>query len=332
MRLLLALILAICSAPQGGQRLLGGGVEKRFIDGCDAELFTICDAVLGSKALEDRSDVKVLCIGDKHRLDIYLLPIFEDQGQFYSGEGGPRLSFSVGDPSAVLDAPIVSDIFIRPTEEDSLHGLQCVGNVSGRMLVAKDPRIPLFVPVTKEDFLRSLIDAESNSKKSKPDSLLRESEIDKIYREMLRFDKEAAEAFRAEAAEAMKTAAGIQAEESNANVLGKLKKELNSMPPAVRRQPAFYGGAWAMEKFGNASGLLYGDAESEGDALVRANPALKGRRNGHPKILVILLPEMHEADRTESYVPEGYKKVYDIMERLCGEAIKKAAVLTDLQP
>lgn len=179
----------------------------------------------------------------------------------------------------------------------------------------------MFIPVTQEDFIKTLIDyweykiAEVNKEQENLQSTeeefysqeakkQREAEFMKAYNELLKYDKNAAEELKKNYEESLQYLNNGSNNETNFNVFEKeqirrLNEELQNMSAAERQRQGYYS-LEAMEKFNNVSGLLPKEYIKSGDALVRINPELV---TDNPQNIQLISIHWHMMNEEFSDVP-----------------------------
>lgn len=218
--------------------------------------------------------MNVLCLASGNTLEFYFLPYLFEKGIRFTSEGGPRLSIHVNDPLKMFGSSIAEGIFLCPRKITDFYGFPIYQNDRMEVTIISNKNLPLFIPVTQEEYLNALITKEEKNvlKSSPSDYQTTLYEMEKAYKLLLETDKQAAKDFKQQMDEFRN--------EVNTNgggyidIVAALKNELTNLSSEEKAKPAYYGGPWAIEKFNNASALVPSDSQVKGEALVKANPAL----------------------------------------------------------
>jgi len=203
---------------------------------------------------------------------------------------------------------VAENIFLRPEKADDFYGFPVYRNTDKEVTVISKNKAPLFVPVTREEYLQQLIKAESaredkqEGSGQKSDSEIILAEMEKTYKELLKADTEAAAEFKTEIQKFRADMAKDQDAGAPAGLLASLQAELAKMSPAERKQPAWYA-VGAFEKYGNLSGLVPESGRESGTALVRLAPAYAGMTNNKNAINMLILSWNVGSDNSNSDKP-----------------------------
>ena len=244
--------------------------------------------------------------GDNHAQLTFSAYVQEDG--LKTTKSGSVLTFHINDPIRVLGSPVAENIFLRPEKADDFYGFPVYRNTDKEVTVISKNKAPLFVPVTREEYLQQLIKAESaredkqEGSGQKSDSEIILAEMEKTYKELLKADTEAAAEFKTEIQKFRADMAKDQDAGAPAGLLASLQAELAKMSPAERKQPAWYA-VGAFEKYGNLSGLVPESGRESGTALVRLAPAYAGMTNNKNAIKILILSWNVGSDNSNSDKP-----------------------------
>lgn len=243
-------------------------------------------------------------------------------------KSGAILSFYINDPARVLGSPVADNIFLKPEKAGDFHGYPVYRNTDKEVTVISKTATPLFIPVTREEYLQQLIKTESakqgkeEGSQQKSDSEIILAEMEKSYRELLKTDARAAAEFRTEIQKFRADMANEQDGDAPAGLLASLKAELAKMSPAERKQPAVYA-VGAFEKYNNYSGLVPVSNSGEGTALVRLPASNSSMADNKNALKVLILSWNVGSDNSNSDKPhlfhgdpEGFQLADYYMARL----------------
>lgn len=232
---------------------------------------------------------KLTAFGDNTHLEVMAEPYFSQEGLTLTN-GGASLNVYFNDPSKIFDAPVVADIYIKPSKAAEFYGYTIYDNGRFETTAIIKNHKPLFVPVTQEEYLKALItEEEKKQKEDGPEISVDEyrKEIEKTYRELLKTDKKTAEEFKKEMEGTDKEyAASLKQNNKLSNILATLRTELKNLLFQERQQQAYYD-IGAMEKYGNFSGLVPESDKDQGEPLVRPNYNLIEKGKGNIQLMVI---------------------------------------------
>ncbi len=238
-------------------------------------------------------------------------------------------------PKKLVGTPVINDIFVEPREAGSFSGYAEYDRISvpDRIVAVKDNGLRLFEPVSREDFILSLItffqtSIEKGEKQTvtpaTTSELLtagREKENERLkfeerLKEIRKYDPLLAEKLM-QAYEAGYSVSGNQASIENENkvdrmivlntwreAVRKLKAEMNAMSSLERKSQAW----WSNNEDSNVSGLtLTGFSGSR--PLVRLNRNLidKTKPNTDIQLIVIEWSVLPDSEITET---EGFNLAY----------------------
>lgn len=229
-------------------------------------------------------------------LEIALAPYFKVDGKAVTDfHIASTFYIYLNNPYNIAGTPLMSDIYTCPQVVGDFHGYPVYATNRREVTIINFSQKQLFIPVTQEDFIKTLIDyweykiAEVNKEQKNLQSTeqefyseeakkQREAEFMKAYNELLKYDKNAAEELKKNYEESLQYLNNGSNNETDFNVFEKeqirrLNEELQNMSAAERQRQGYYS-LEAMEKFNNVSGLLPKEYINSGDALVRINPEL----------------------------------------------------------
>ncbi|GAB4447483.1 MAG: hypothetical protein Fur0028_02410 [Bacteroidales bacterium] len=201
----------------------------------------------------------------------------------------------INNPYNIAGTPLMADIYACPQVVDYFYGYPVYATNREEVTIINFSEKPLFLPVTQEDFINTLINyweykiaavnkEQGNLQNTKDEfysdeaKKQRDAEFTKAYNELLKYDKNAAEELKKNYEESLHNLSNSSNNETDLNVFEKeqierLKEELQNMSTTERQRQGYYS-LEAMERFNNVSGLLPKEYIKSGDALVRINPAL----------------------------------------------------------
>lgn len=253
------------------------GEVVRKINGPQKSVFDeICSIITTWDSIAPPQGMKVFCSGFDNSLEIYFLPYLLEEGARFASEGGPNLKINVNDPLQMFGSPIVPDIYLCPQKTADFNRFPIYQTDHQEVTIVSKKNIPLFIPVSQEEFLKALIAKEEENAQNNSGSDYQTTfrEMEQAYQKLLKTDKEAAKDFKQQIDE-FRAESDKNGEGANMlDIVALLKKELSDLTVEERKQQAYYAGSWAMEEYHNASGLVPYGSRDHGDALVRANPAL----------------------------------------------------------
>jgi len=205
-------------------------------------------------------------------LAIYFIPYVLEQDETVRAKAGSSLNVFFNDITALwqpLDLNL-SGIYLAPVKVGEFVGFP-IYNQSGReMTMIYKGSEPLFLPVSREEYLLALIRSEEEKQKESgtpksPKEI--SSEVDKVYRELLKTDKAAAEEFKKEMGDYEKD---LEQNRETEDLLTSYRKELAGLSSLEKKKKAYYA-VYAMEKYGTWSGLVPDGEENNATPLVKAN-------------------------------------------------------------
>ena len=228
---------------------------------------------------------KLTAHGDNTQLEVMVEPYFSQDGITLTN-GGASLNVYFNDPLKIFRSSVVADIYIKPLKVAEFYGYPIYYNGYFETTIIGKSHKPLFVPVTREEYLKALIAEEEKKQKGYGQTMTADEyqkEIDKTYRELLKTDKQAAAEFKKEMEGVVKEYA---ASNKTPDVISLLKEELQNLSAQERQQQAYYA-LGAMEKYGNFSGLVPESDKGQGEPLVRPNYNLIEKGKGSIQLMVM---------------------------------------------
>lgn len=221
---------------------------------------------------------------DGNNLRIDLNPFIETDDAIFN-KPGSSISFYINDIQSLFSENVAENIYVSPEQISDFMGYPVYNYGKGEAIVFYSGKEPLFLPVTKEEYLSALISEEEKKQKNNNVISVDENlkEMEKAYQQLLRVDKASAEEFRKHMESFAKEISG---KEPAVDLLSSLKNELNRLSPQERKKQACYSPG-AMEKHRNFSGLVPENSSIKGEPLVKANPNLI--INDHKNIYLIVL-------------------------------------------
>jgi hypothetical protein len=292
------------------------GTQKPVLD-------QICSIITAWDSIAPPQGIKVFCSGFENSLDIYFLPYLFEDGIRVASEGGPMVSVYVNDPLRMFGHPVVSDIFLCPQKTADFNGFPIYCNGRQEVTIVSGKKIPLFVPVSQEEYLKVLIAKEEKANQTNPGSDYQSAfrEMEKAYQQLLKTDKEAANEFKLQMDE-FKAEIGKNGNEANViDPVALLKQELAGLSAEGQKQQAWFSGASAVETYKNASGLVPFEDRHNAHALVRYNPSLiEGSSKDQVQLLVICwsVGESIDSDKPRVYKEgrAGFHLAHHLMSQL----------------
>ncbi len=272
------------------------GEVSTNIDGSYRRSFEkIVEIITGWDSLQPLQGIKIHCFGSTDFLEIYFLPYLYDQGKRIASEGGPSIKFSANHPESMFGTPVVSNIFLCPQKVGDFYGFPIYESDRHRVVIVSMKNIPIFVPVSQEEYLIALIGQHSEDVKENSTSGTKNEivEIEETYQKLLETDKEAAKEFRQQMDEFLNELNKSGDESNIPGMVASLKNELHALTRDQRELSAYYS-VGAMEKYHNFSGLVPVEDKENGAALVKANPDLIDNSGTNRIQLLVVGWSLHE--------------------------------------
>jgi hypothetical protein len=233
-------------------------------------------------------EVEAYSDGTGRMLVLYLMPYLLEEGETVH-KPGSSINFYFNDIAAILGQPLqpgIDEIYTLPLKTGDFMGFPMYEQGRETTAIYKGNE-PLFLPVSQEEYLNTLIQYEEQKQKenggpiSTDDNL---KEIEKAYQELLKTDKAAAEEFKKEMESFQKD---LAQNNTTDNLTSSYKKELARLSPAERKKQAYYA-LHSMEETGNFSGLVPENETEGAQPLVKANDkAISKNTNGPIRLIVV---------------------------------------------
>lgn len=234
-------------------------------------------------------EVETYSNGTNGILDMYFKPYLLDEGEIVSKSGG-NVSFYFNNIASILGQPLqsgIGEIYTAPVKIGNFMGYSIYRHEEREATAIYKGNEPLFLPVLQEEYLTALIKAEEKKQKNNGSTTSvseNQKEIEKAYQELLKTDKTAAEEFRKEMESHRKDLAQNNTAE---DLTTSYKKELARLSPAERKKQAFYA-TYAMEKYGNFSGLVPESDTENAQPLIKPNyKAISKNTNNNIRLIVV---------------------------------------------
>lgn len=284
-----------------------GEVKKNISGDYKPSFEKICSIITTWDSINPPQGMKIDCFGYEKRLEIYFRNYVSANGHKFTEEGGPHLEISVNDPLSIVGKSVASAIYLCPQKTADFYGYPIYNRGSGEVTIVTDLKAPLYIPVSQEEYLKTLIaDEEKNASKYSPptsqDYQATLHEMEKAYQKLLETDKEAAEEFRQQMLEFKKEM--NQKKDENqplTDPISMLKKELFAMTEEEKKREAYYGGE-------DISRLMPYEQKQYGDALVKINPALIQETAKSGIHLITLLWSVSSDNAADEDKPRLYNK------------------------
>lgn len=218
-------------------------------------------------------------------------------------EGGPHLEISINDPLSIVGHSVASGIYINPQKTADFYGYP-IYNTGREVTIVTKAKIPLYVPVSQEEYLRALI-AETAKKTSpqpdKEDYQKQLQEMEKNYQELRKQDAEAAKEVR-KAIDDLRKELNQKRDDNQSSIdpVTMLKNKLSAMTEEERKREAYYGGE-------DITGLVPYEQRKYGEELVRINPSLM-HETSKSGIHLLVLSWTISSDNMNSDKPRFYNK------------------------
>jgi len=305
------------------------GEVVRKISGPHKPVFDqICSIITAWDSIVAPQEMKVFCYGFDNTLEIYFLPYLFEEGTRFASEGGPNLSIYANAPRQLFGSEIAPNIFLCPQKTANFNGFPVYQTGRGEATVICKKKIPLFIPVSQEEYLKALIAKEEKKEDSysPPDHQTQLHEMEQAYQKLLKVDKEAAQEFKQQMAEFIDNN-NIQP----INLVSMLRNELSSLTADEKKRPAYYGGASAIEDYHNTSGLVPYENKENSDALVRPNPALiDGNSKDKIQLLVIRWSVGGNVDLDKPRLYTEGRRGFHLADKLMSELYKSQKIWNEI--
>jgi len=234
-------------------------------------------------------EVEAYSDGTNGILDMYFMPYLLDEGETVRKAGG-SVSFYFNNIASILGQPLqsgIGEIYTAPMKIGDFIGYPIYENEGRETTAIYKGNEPLFLPISQEEYLTALIKAEEKKQKNNGSTTSASEnlkEMEKAYQELLKTDKTAAEEFRKEMESYRKDLA--QANTTD-DLTTSYKRELARLSPTERKKQAFYA-TYAMEKYGNFSGLIPERGTGNAQPLIKPNyKAISKNTNYNIRLIVV---------------------------------------------
>ncbi|MCF8387931.1 MAG: hypothetical protein K9G58_07485 [Bacteroidales bacterium] len=253
-------------------------------------------------------------------VELYFHPYFKgvDGNPFINRKISSAAYIYFNNPFVLAGAPLIEDIYPGPRKAADFHGFPVFRTNRQEVTIISKKSIPLFIPVSQEDYLHTLIanlerriendrqfqdepENKQNMKMLAAGKAERQAEMEKAYQELFKYDKNAAENLKKNffeieemiLAESMGNDGEVSGEAAAGGsitfmqeIIHELESELASLSPEERQRQAFYD-VNAMEDFNNQSGLVPNGNLTNSDPLVRINKGLVDPANPNLQLIAI---------------------------------------------
>ncbi len=254
-------------------------------------------------------EVKTYSDGENSTLAIDFIPYKSEKNETVRAKTASSLTIFLNDIMAMWQ-PIdrnTPGIYSAPVKVADFIGYPIYRMEGVEKTIIYKGAAPLFLPVSREEYLMALIKSEEakqkNNGRPKPPAEI-SSEIEKTYQELLKTDKAAAEEFKQQM-KSFKTDMAEYERNKPDDPAASYRKELNRLSPTERKQQAYYA-IYAPERYGNLSGLVPQGKEGNAAALVKPNDKAfpTDSRDIH---LIVLNWNLISTPKSEENSPRLYK-------------------------
>lgn len=254
-----------------------GEVKNTLSGPWKTEIEKICSIIYTWKGISPPKGFEAQFSGISSSFELTFSAYIKEDGQKMT-LSGPSITFSINNPADVFGMSVVDGIYIKPVKNGYFHGFPKFSASRYETVVLTKLDAPLFVPVTREEYLKAMI---ARAMKDYPESeKLTDAKISKdieemerVYRQLLEVDKVAAEEVKKGMEEMKKELKGMVTKDEE-YYPALLKKELDRMSEQERRLPAYYSLS-AIDNKISVSGLVRVNDNKNADTLVKVNPALE---------------------------------------------------------
>ena len=253
------------------------GEVKNMLSGpWKTEIEKICSIIYTWKGISPPKGFEAQFSGISSSFELTFSAYIKEDGQKMT-LSGPSITFSINNPADIFGMSVVDGIYIKPVENGYFHGFPKFSASRYETVVLTKLDDPLFVPVTREEYLKAMI---ARALKEYPESekltdtkVSKEiEEMERVYRQLLEVDKAAAEEVK-KGIEEMKKELKNMVTKDEDYYPALLKKELDKMDEQERRLPAYYSLSAIDDKI-SVSGLVRVNDNKNADTLVKVNPSL----------------------------------------------------------
>jgi hypothetical protein len=278
------------------------------------------------------------------RLELYVTLVCNEK-PCYDKTTDATLTLTFNNPARLAGTHIMDDIWIQPRKVSDFQGFPVYRfpQAKTEVTVVSSANVPLYLPVTREDFIMTLIrhfsefisdderyaampgSKETLLSATRADSLLRRAEFEEAYNRMNRFDPLLARKLKDNYEEAERRLAKGQTDSSavfsmsqfltmQVNVwqegIRKLRAELNAMNPSERRSQAH----WSESEMMNTSGLTP-PGHPGSNPVARINPAIMDNSRNDADIQLVTVEWGVDATPYENF-RRGRSLVYNKLHEL----------------
>ena len=284
-----------------------GEVQKNITGNYKPIFEKICSIITAWDSINPPQGMEINCWGYEKRLEIYFRNYLYANGRRFTEEGGPHLNISVNDPLSIVGRSVVSGIYLCPQKAADFYGYPIYNIGGGEVAVVTNLKIQLYIPVSQEEYLKTLI-AEEGKKASKysppttQDYQATLQEMEKTYQILLKTDKEAAKEFNQQMVEFKKEIS--QDKDKNQSFIdpvSMLKNKLSAMTKEEKERNAYYGGD-------DIARLMPYEQRQYGESLIKINPALMQKITQSGIHLLVLSWSVSSDNAADEDKPRLYNK------------------------
>ncbi|HNX66444.1 MAG TPA: hypothetical protein PKH02_06140 [Bacteroidales bacterium] len=260
------------------------GEVIRRDDGSSQAIQSVAGAILMSDSLRAPRGFDVTCYTSESYARVSLEPYMLVDGEIDAWQGA-ELEIYFNDVTHMFHQSLIPGIYSAPVKKGKFMGYDIYDNGVYEVSVIKKDPAPLFLPVTREEFLKALIEREEENRDAgKPEVTPEQSkkEMEDAYQLLLKTDKEAAEAYKAAMNE---YSTDISQADNSFDMVSRLRGELERLTPEERVSQAYYY-VGAMEENGNLSGLADSSMEYA-EPLVRPNKKFLNQSTSTINLIII---------------------------------------------
>ena len=243
--------------------------------------------------------------GNNSSLEVSLSPYWLDNQTIFS-DLGSNMKIYLNDIKATWNSLIkYTDIYLAPVKVGDFMGYPIYKLIDDEKVMIYKGTAPLFLPVSREEYLTALINSEVEKQKeydTAKSSGEISDEVGKAYQELLKVDKAAAAEYKKEM-ESFKKDLNESENNKPEDLVSSLKKELANLSPTQRKQQAYYD-YYAIGEDGNLSGLV--DEGEEATSLVKPNYNAFSK-NSRDIYLISLAWTLIDTSEHENHMPRLYQ-------------------------
>ncbi|HNW57959.1 MAG TPA: hypothetical protein PLR88_06325 [Bacteroidales bacterium] len=260
------------------------GEVIRRDDGSPQAIKSVAAAILTCDSLRAPRGFDVTCYTSESYMSVSLEPYMVVDGDIDAWQGA-ELEMYFNDVTHMFHQSLIPGIYSAPAKKGKFMGYDIYDNGVYEVSVIKNDPAPLFLPVTREEFLKALIEREEKNRDAgKPEVTPEQSkkEMEDAYQLLLKTDREAAEEFKAAMNEYTTDISRI---DNSFDMVSRLRGELERLTPEERVSQAYYY-VGAMEENGSLSGLADSSMEYT-EPLVRPNKKFMGKSTSAINLIII---------------------------------------------